>query len=481
MKKRIFAVCLLVIFAATVFSGCAGSEDGNAVTTIKWYMPGVREGADNEKVLSEVNRLLEERYEMNIEPIFIDSGSYSQKMNAINAAGEEYDLAYISVARNDLYSNISNGCVADLTELLPKYAPKTYASMDEKTWQCVKDNEKIYAVPNWQIQAKSCGLFIDEEVLKKVGMTIDEINTLDDFESYLQNVAALGTDINFFGPAWEFFSYKYDIQPLMVGKIAAVRYKETGKPEIINMFETEEFEDYVNRRIKWVKNGWVTDVYSPGTNYSDKSIRRSLGTLGVYTPGADITLSANKGYTMLLRQFSDAVFASDTVNAALTGVSVTSKHPEKAVEMIEVMNTDKEIYNMMLYGIEGEHYTKIGDNKIKLVDGSKYDKINYFMVGSQANAYIVEGQPDDLVEATRACNDGAYVSPTNFINFNTSKIESEISNCTTVVKEQLTMLDLGLAKTGALEKFKKDLKAAGADEIINELQRQIDEKWGKQK
>lgn len=475
MKKRLFVFCMVLVLAASVLSGCGGETTGSdEVTTIKWYLPGVREGADNAMVLAEVNKLLEERYKLKLDTVFIDSGSYGQKMNAMNSAGETYDLACLG-SSNSFYSNVSNGCLADLTELLPKYAPKTFASMGKDTWQCVTHDDKIYAVPNWQIQAKSTALFIDKAVLDMAGMSIDEINTINDFETYLEKVAALNTDVNFFPQAWEQFSYAYGIQPLMIGKVAAVRFKEEGKPTIFNMFETEEFKEYVKLREKWVDNGWVTDEYSPGTSYT--TLRRSLGSLGVYTPGADVTISKNKGYPMVMTQLSDAVFASDTVNAALTGVSATSKHPEKALEMIEVMNTDKEIYNMMLYGIEGKHYTKIGENKIRLVEGSQYDIINYFNIGSQANSYLIEGQPDNLIEATREINDTAYVSPTNSINFDTSRIESEIANCTTVVNEQLLMIDRGIAEEGALEKFIKDLKASGADKIIEELQRQVDQAW----
>ena len=42
--------------------------------------------------------------------------------------------------------------------------------------------------------------------------------------------------------------------------------------------------------------------------------------------------------------------------ATMTGISITSKHPEKAFELIKLVNTDKELYNLICNGIEGKHY-----------------------------------------------------------------------------------------------------------------------------
>ena len=477
MKK--LAMVLATIMMMLSFSACGTSKksaDGG-ITEITWYLTGVREAADNQMVLDEVNRLLAERYQLKLNPIFVDEGSFNQKMNAINASGEEYDLVYTSSHRNSFYQNVTHGCLADLTELLPKYAPKTYASMPEKTWECVKNEGKIYAVPNWQVQAKAAGLFIDKDVLDKSGVALDELNSIDALETYLGNVAALGTNVNYMGSLWDRIIYNYGMQPLSIGP-AAVRYKKEGKPEIINMYDTDEFSDYVKMRKEWIEKGWITREYSKGTYYTDKNIRRSLGYLQIYNPGLEVAVSKDKGYEIVQGKFSDAVFSADGVQAALTGVSATSKHPEEAVKMIEVMNTDKDIFNLMLFGIEGKHYTKIDDNYISFIDGAKYDRIPCFLIGSQRNAYLVEGQPANLIEQIDELNNSAYVSPVNFINFDVTAIETEIANCTTVIKEQLSNLDIGYYDDySAVEKFRNDLKTAGADEIIKELQRQVDEKW----
>ena len=55
-------------------------------------------------------------------------------------------------------------------------------------------------------------------------------------------------------------------------------------------------------------------------------------------------------------------------SASNTAISINSAHPERAMKLIELMNTEKgkgHLYNLLVYGIEGEHYTKVNDNEIQ--------------------------------------------------------------------------------------------------------------------
>ncbi len=52
-------------------------------------------------------------------------------------------------------------------------------------------------------------------------------------------------------------------------------------------------------------------------------------------------------------------------------VSNTSKNKEKAVEFLNLLNTDPELLNGLVYGVEGKAWEKVGDDKLKLLDGYK--------------------------------------------------------------------------------------------------------------
>ncbi|MBQ8587946.1 MAG: ABC transporter substrate-binding protein, partial [Clostridia bacterium] len=164
--------------------------------------------------------------------------------------------------------------------------------------------------------------------------------------------------------------------------------------------------------------------------------------------------------------------------AAMTAVSKTSKHPELALKLIELMNTDKELYNLISYGIEGKHYTLDSEGKVEYIENSGYAPKAAWKFGNQFNAYLVSGQEDTVWDDTRAMNDNALRSPILGFSVDTKNIKNEISQVSSVYKE-FSMANKGIAD---LEDYYDDLiaklKTAGIDKITEEAQRQYDE-WKK--
>lgn len=483
MKKtiKIVAMILSAVMAFGSVSGCGKQqkEDENGVVTLKWYLPGVMDGADCQEVLEYANQKLEEKYNMRVDFSFIDGGNFTEKLNAINAAGQEYDLVFTSNWANDFHKNVTNGCLLDISELLPQYAPTLYKNTDENVWKALTFDGKIYSVPNWQEQAKGCGLIIDKSKLDKAGMTIDDLNTMDDLTTYVKKVHAVEPNTNHIGVDWEFMAYKYGIQGIGVGSVA-VDYTKEGKPVLFNTYDSEGYEDYVKLVDSWEKEGLIRNYIDTEANASKKEVRTNLFQIAGYAPENDVAMSISRGYDCVTKLFSDkAVMSTSGIYAALTGVSATTKHAEEAVKMLEIINTDKEIFNTLLWGIEGKHYTKIDNDHIKLTEGSAYNNIADFYLGSAANSYVMEGQSADVWDKIKKYNDDAVVSPILGCNFVTDNIQSELSNCQTIISKETTELNRGLCDDvdAALKNFREQLKAAGIDRVVAELQSQVDEWW----
>lgn len=85
---------------------------------------------------------------------------------------------------------------------------------------------------------------------------------------------------------------------------------------------------------------------------------------------------------------------------------------------MNLVYSDKEIYNELLFGIEGEHYKKTGENSVEVIDSTKYDFSGYgWMLGNQFNAYYLPGQAEGVWEQTDELNRAAEVSPASWIRF----------------------------------------------------------------
>ena len=178
-------------------TGCSSKpQETDGVTTVSWYIPTILEGKDVETVLNQVNDLLEERYNLNLDLVCVDSGNYAQKMQVMNAGREVYDIAFTSNWTNDFASGVANGVYYDLSQDLPEVAPTVWANMSEAEKQAVSENGAIYAIPNWQIQAKSTSLSFDKDKLDKTGMTLDDFTTLDDLTTYLKKLHEIDPNCN---------------------------------------------------------------------------------------------------------------------------------------------------------------------------------------------------------------------------------------------------------------------------------------------
>ena len=100
-------------------------------------------------------------------------------------------------------------------------------------------------------------------------------------------------------------------------------------------------------------------------------------------------------------------------------------------------------------------------------------------LGNVFNSYLEEGQAEDTWVATKEINDNAERSPLLGFNPNLDNLKPQVASCKSVIDEFLEALDFGIVDVDSVyPQFVNKLKASGADEIIAEVQKQIDE-WQK--
>ena len=143
-----------------------------------------------------------------------------------------------------------------------------------------------------------------------------------------------------------------------------------------------------------------------------------------------------------------------------------------------LMNNDKELCNMFIYGIENKHYKKIGENRVELIENSGYTMANTsWQFANQFNAYLTDPQQDNVWEETKTLNEQATYSPLVGFNFDFSKFEIELSNCYNVYTEYMTSFIQGIFGDNLdsqYQAFLNKLDKAGANKIIADMQKQVD-------
>ena len=164
----------------------------------------------------------------------------------------------------------------------------------------------------------------------------------------------------------------------------------------------------------------------------------------------------------------------------MNAIGSTSEDPVKALQFLELLNTNKELYNIITFGIEGQHYNKVGENRIEVVKDSLYTMGNVgWQFSNQFNAYLQPEQEDGVWEETKAINASAKYSPLMGFSFDSSKVQLELSNCYYAYLEFINSFIWGVfTKEGEFDrqynKFLQKLEIAGASTVIAEMQKQVD-------
>ena len=487
MRKMIFIIFMTMASAVMVFANGSQETKSESASSkpvkLSWYFVGSYPQNDQQKVYDEFNRILLDRYNMTIDFKPVGWGDYDQKMQVMIAAGEEFDICYTANWINNYSQNVAKGAFVALDDLLPEYAPNLYKSLPEAAWNAVKIKGQIYASINQQTATKMNAIAFPKSLVEKYNFDVNSVKKLEDLEPFLaavkkgeSGVIPLGA-FNEPGTLLSYVKEYLGFEEVAGGAVPGVIRLNESKPKVINQFASEEFKKWIYLMRDWYKKGYIKDDALAITDINPNLASGGVGAsfMGNYAPGAEADTAARWGYPIVVAKLTKPYAMTANYRGTMFGVSVTSKHPVEAVKFLEILNTDKELYNMICYGIEGVHYNKKEGEYIEPIADSGYAPSTTWEFGEVFNAYLLPGQPEDVWQQTRDMNKSAVVSPVMGFSFDPSPVQSEIAQCVSVRQEFLPALELGVMPPDELlPEFLQKLETAGAQTIIDEAQRQID-------
>ena len=171
---------------------------------------------------------------------------------------------------------------------------------------------------------------------------------------------------------------------------------------------------------------------------------------------------------------SDLYASTGTITTTMQAISKTSKNPERAMMFINLINTDKDLYNLLVNGIKDKHYTLGADNVATPTADSGYS-VPGWVFGNTFNALLTPGKTTAILDQVKKDNETAKPSPIMGFSFNVQPVSAEIASVTAVIGEYGPGLDTGTIEPNTkLAEFQAKLKDAGADKIVAEIQKQLD-------
>lgn len=364
---------------------------------------------------------------------------------------------------------------SDILELLGPYADMG------------KINGSTYGLPALKDIAVGTGIMFRKDIIDELGIDLSTVHGFDELGDVLRAIKKAHPEMT---PLMGDVSYPaISVNTLVnledvvycdkLSNSLGVLY-DPESTEVVNYYETETFRQLVNYAWEWQKEGLIgsddlTDSYSlvkAGTaaacNYS-------------YTPKAEVEASANCGMEMVAWTY-DAKPLASTTNDWSWCINSACEDPVTAMKVLNLFYTNKEIQNLLAWGIEGEHYEFVDEAQgiIRYPEGLDSTTVGYyqwtkFTLQNNFLQYVMEGTSPTQWQEIEKFNNEAMISAALGFAFNSAPVSTQIAACSNAVDEYVKALLNGqLDPETELPAFIDKLKASGIDEVIAEKQAQLD-------
>ncbi len=500
-RASLFLVLVALAFAASAAWATGGRESGGAqgatATTnasklppynLVWYMRGRGQEKDEGIVEDALNKYLKPRINATIKIINFDRGAYPDKMTAIVASGESFDMGFTASWVLNYAQYAQKGAFVWLNDpannLQDKYLKGTVAALGDFYYGGSAIDGKHYAIPVNKEWAHSNGFVLRKDIMDKYGLkTPGRDMKLADMEPIFQAVHDKEPGMYVVqayannSPLTNYIDWDFPAGT----RVPVVDYQTGPDKKLYNMFERPETLAYYNLIRSWYQKGFIRKDAASTEDYTpDLASGKLFGTIVVTHPGQPGETEAGFGFPFIVVNNTIPTISNGETQGAMNFISITSKDKDRAAMFMELENTDPWVNNTVAFGVEGTHWVKTATGQITFPKGldaktSGYVPAINWAFGNQFLNYLWTDEDPNKWKNYIAYNKSAV--PANTLAFipDYEPIKTEIAALNNVWAEFEPGLETG-SSDPAVYVPRADAKAkeAGIDKVISVLQAQYD-------
>lgn len=480
--------------------------------TIQLMITGAGKQANSDKVWAAFNEQLQQ-YVPNTTVEFIDISfdEYSEKFSQVLASGEGVDLAWTGWLINKP-QNIADGNLMPLDDLLAEYGQGIVDVLGENVVEIHRNADgNIYYLPSWQgLCGERRGWLVVTEIAELAGDTWIEdteaalnkwrnnYSGIEDFQAVLdqatkylaaaKEAGKLGAGINTgraFG--WSMYNGMYSFLGVGGAEIG-ITYCD-GTFTVKDGVAGEHYKLYAKTMADWYKEGYIrSDIMSVDTSTLTTPKNGEI-TDTTYVFSCDPYLTEADQEAAIADAGMDMTYLPIEENAYLIlggdtsyAIPYCADEPERAMMVLNAIYSQPDLYNTLIYGIEGEDYTKNADGTIttSYVGASPTADDSYgiqrWIIGSCKNALINNGTDPNYYADLEALEETARVNPFLNFTFDRTNVEGICASILNVYYEYGPQIDNGVAGDNWEELYNNYMAArkdAGIEELVTEFQNQL--------
>lgn len=484
----------MILFLALVFSlvlvGCSsdkGSNSGSDLDNGKdeetyditmAYMQ-TSDLSDIKTVEEEISKLTKEKINATVTLLPIQAGAWQQQTNLMLTSNEKLDLLMTSSFYN-YSSQVSKGQLIPLDDLLQSHGQGILEVVPEHILNGSSIDGEVFGISSFREWSANYGFIMRKDLVDKHNIDISQVNSIEDFGHVFKVIKENEPEIDPIAiptnPVEVIMHPNFDRLGGAVGSLDITKDDWT----VINEYEHQLYKDGIDLTREWNEAGYI--MKDAGT--SDEAVvnimkaGNSFGYFNSMKPGFEQQESDLTGYELVAERLTEVHQFTDVITAFMMSIAKNSENPEKAMEFMNLLYTDAEIMNLLTLGVEGKHYELNEEGFVTLPEGVTETgyTFNQWMIGNNFLTHIWEGQDADYWDQILAFNESATISPAFGFTFDPDPVKTEIAAISNVLEQYTQGLGSGvLDPEKTYPEFIDKLKAAGADKIIEEKQKQLDE------
>lgn len=528
MKRKLVSLLCVATMVATMLGGCgqettkepadnsenkqqsnASSEEQTEEPSeeneleyveLNWFVGS--NAKDIDIIQAALDEYFMEKLNCKVKLNVIGGGEYSEVISTKLASGEEIDLCTL-FSQTPYSSYAPMGALYPIDTLWDEYGTNVKGLFSEGVWDSLMVDGHVYAVPTLKDNAYIIGYIYNDTLASELGLDMENLgwSSFMDIEDTMMDALALrdekypeykGMPLIASNPGD--FPYFYALERFLSGNSLAVcniPEKEAvagmGTDTVYNFYEKEEFREMCLLKQRLIDAGVMAYDYTTFETSVSLEPSTLLASAWGYTWISEGLFFGDDCASKLV-VFDKTWTDTDNYRSAMTAIGANCKNPERAMMVLDLLNSDPYVATLLRFGVEGEHWEYDDDGKMQLAnrnaDSSNPGWLEWYGV-AYGNLTIVDG-PESYVGPDRIMldkmaeynNEAILAAHIGFV-LDTTNITNEISACSNVISEYkyltLGQLESQDAVNKAVDEFVAKLKENGSEKIVEEVQKQVDE------